>query len=588
MSIFTTDTPQKKSPPHYVSRNKFADIWPLIRRLIHDEKRDMAVVFVYGVVASILGLVVPLSSQAIVNVVALGIHTEQLIVLCVIVLLALLTMAVIMIFQRHVIDYIQRRQFLSTAREFVSRLPRVQETVYESLYAPELVNRFFDIVTVQKAFSKFLLDGVAALLSMVTGLVVLAIYHPFFFLYDIVFLLFIPVLVFLLGRRGIATAVEESSMKYKTLEWIEEVARSHRSIKLHKGYDYAVGKVSDLAFQYANAKEKHFSIYARQIIGSYIFKAFATVGILALGGTLVIDQQISLGQLVAAEIIIVLMMGSMDKFLSLFDIYYDFAAAVAKIQAVNDLPVEFNGKSSIVTNASDLAVETLSVTTPYSTQHNHDANVSVKIRKNSRVALIGSNHFELTYLAKIMAGLRNPIKGFVEVYGHNVVAIDNESLHTCVTYVDSEDVVHQATIYENITMGNDVSSTDLQAAIKAACLDQDLRMLPLGVHTETDTLGRNLTASIRKRIVLARALLNKPSLVVINGLIDSVDYRLQVSIMNALNSLEDTTIIHVTGDPVVIQACERAIVIDNGSVVNDGNANDLLSSDEFLKTLLAN
>jgi ABC-type multidrug transport system fused ATPase/permease subunit len=148
--------------------------------------------------------------------------------------------------------------------------------------------------------------------------------------------------------------------------------------------------------------------------------------------------------------------------------------------------------------------------------------------------------------------------------------------------------VHQATIYENITMGNDVSSTDLQAAIKAACLDQDLRMLPLGVHTETDTLGRNLTASIRKRIVLARALLNKPSLVVINGLIDSVDYRLQVSIMNALNSLEDTTIIHVTGDPVVIQACERAIVIDNGSVVNDGNANDLLSSDEFLKTLLAN
>ncbi len=361
MSLFSTSTPAKPTPHASIDRKKFTDIWPLITRLFREEKRDIAVVFIYGVVASILGLVVPLSSQAIVNAVALGVHSEQLVVLCVIVLLAMLAMAVILIFQRHVIDYIQRRQFLTTAREMVDRLPQVQESVYESTYAPELVNRFFDVVTVQKAISKFLLDGVAALLSLATGLIVLGLYHPWFLLYDLVFIMFIPILVFVFGRKAIATSVNESSMKYKTVEWIEEVARSHRSIKLGGSYEYATDRVDKLSYAYADAKEQHFRIFARQILGSYIFKSFATVGILAVGGNLVIHQQLSLGQLVAAEILIVLMMGAMDKVLTLFDVYYEFAAALSKIESVNDLPLELMGSVELRNDARNCALELIDV-----------------------------------------------------------------------------------------------------------------------------------------------------------------------------------------------------------------------------------
>jgi ABC-type bacteriocin/lantibiotic exporter with double-glycine peptidase domain len=177
MSVFSKTETSAKTPKHYIARKRYSDIWPLIKKLYREERRDIIVVFIYGIVASILGLVVPLSSQAIVNAVALGVHSEQLVVLCIVVLVAMLAMAIILIFQKHVIDYMQRRQFLVTAREMVDRLPRVQDGVYEDVYAPELANRFFDVVTVQKAMSKFLTDGVSAMLSIVTGFIVLAIYR---------------------------------------------------------------------------------------------------------------------------------------------------------------------------------------------------------------------------------------------------------------------------------------------------------------------------------------------------------------------------------------------------------------------------
>jgi len=588
MSLISKTPTSEDTNRSLPERTIFSDIWPLVAKLYRGERRDIIVVLIYGVLASILEFVVPLSSQAIVSVVALGVHTEQLVVLCLIVLLAMLAMALVLIFQRHVIDYIQRRQFMVTAREMVLRIPRVQEAMYESYYAPELVNRFFDIVTIQKAVSKFLLDGVSALLSLLVGLVVLGIYHPLFLMYDIVFLLFLPVLIFGLGRKAIATAVDESSMKYKTLEWIEEVARSHRSIKLRNAYKYVTQQVEDLAYSYAEAKERHFRIYARQILGSYIFKAFAIVGILALGGNLVIDQQISIGQLVAAEIIIVLMTNAMDKLLTQFNVYYEFAAALSKVETINDLPLDPTGRANIDVNHGPFAVELSSVVSPYSTANTKNSTISLKFERGSKIALIGSNHFELSHIGKIIAGVNTPNSGFVELFGQNITAIDISSLHKNVSYVDMDDVVQQSTVYDNITMGDEIADTSLHEVLNIACMEDAIRTLPIGVYTPTEIRGRNLVHSMRKRIVLARALYGRPKVLIINGIIDELDYKLQRSLMQSLMSLSDTTIVFITGDPVVIRECQRAVVIDQGCITNDGRVQDLVTTDPFLQQLLTN
>lgn len=570
MSLFSTSTPAKPTPHASIDRKKFTDIWPLITRLFREEKRDIAVVFIYGVVASILGLVVPLSSQAIVNAVALGVHSEQLVVLCVIVLLAMLAMAVILIFQRHVIDYIQRRQFLTTAREMVDRLPQVQESVYESTYAPELVNRFFDVVTVQKAISKFLLDGVAALLSLATGLIVLGLYHPWFLLYDLVFIMFIPILVFVFGRKAIATSVNESSMKYKTVEWIEEVARSHRSIKLGGSYEYATDRVDKLSYAYADAKEQHFRIFARQILGSYIFKSFATVGILAVGGNLVIHQQLSLGQLVAAEILIVLMMGAMDKVLTLFDVYYEFAAALSKIESVNDLPLELMGSVELRNDARNCALELIDVQL-----RDSNSPISFALSQGSHSTLVCTDPTEASYVGKLMVGLQYPAAGRIEVFGLATTSVTRASLHAYAAYIDVDDVVHQGTIYDNIVMGRNIAQDELERVMAITGLAEEIRTLRDGVYAATDTLGRNFTHSMRHRIVLARTLVANPKILVINGIIDRLDKRMQDQILDSLSRLQEMTIILVTRSTSIVQRSKHAIVIDRGILVGQGIPSDL-------------
>lgn len=586
MSVFSKLWTGGKAPEHYVHRKHYSDIWPLIRKLYQEERRDIIVVFVYGIVASILGLVVPLSSQAIVNAVALGVHSEQLVVLCVIVLLAMLAMAVILIFQRHVIDYMQRRQFLETAREMVDRLPRVQDGVYEVIYAPELANRFFDVVTVQKAISKFLTDGIAAMLTLVTGLIVLAVYHPLFLIYDIVFLLFVPVLVFMFGRRAIFTAVNESSMKYKTLEWIEEVSRSHRGIKMRSAFGYATSRADALSMDYAEAKEAHFRIYARQIMGSYVFRSFATVGILALGGNLVINQQISLGQLVAAEIIIVLMMSAMDKLLTLFDVYYEFAAALTKIETVNDLPLEEAGPAILTASTAVKGISLHCVPVSFVETHSNGDGLTLQIEIARTTAIVGPNPLELTYIGKLLSGLKAPTVGRVEIFGEHSTVLNTESLHNCVAYLDRDDVIHQGTIYDNIVMGHDVDAVFVNQVVKACLLEEDIRALPKGIYTPTDTLGRNLPHSIRLRILIARAILEQPRVLIINNVIDLLEPTIRYELAQSLHALPATTIVHLTVDPVVMRSCDHVYVISDGSLQIQGTPSEVEQASPFVHALM--
>ncbi|MFN5377983.1 MAG: ABC transporter transmembrane domain-containing protein, partial [Ignavibacteria bacterium] len=534
---------------------------------------------------SILGLVVPLSSQAIVNAVALGVHTEQLVVLCGIVLFAMLAMAVILVFQRHVIDYIQRRQFIVTARDIVAHLPKVQESVYEETYAPELVNRFFDVVTVQKSISKFLLDGMAALLSLLSGLIVLGIYHPIFLIYDILFLMFIPVLVFVLGRNALSTAIDESSNKYRTVEWIEEVARSHRSIKQRLASGYATNKVEDLAFTYAEAKEQHFRILARQILGSYVFKAFAIVGILALGGDLVIRQQISLGQLVAAEIIIVLLLNSLDKLLSVFDTFYEFAAALTKIQSLKDLPIESDGRATLTPGQSVPAAVFCDVVLPTSTSGVKDKSLSCMIEAGTSTALVASNPHEASHIGKLLCGLHHCVTGHVEVFGVHANTVRVDDLHTHLCYIDREDVVHQATIYDNISMGRDIDSNLLKEILRITHLDEEVRQLANGIHTATSTLGRNLTHSLRARIALARGLAGKPSLLVVGGLPELFEPAIQLQIIKAVQSIKGLTSVWISLDRKVITSCTNVVVVHDGKLEYEGASSEALTHSVLLQSI---
>jgi len=556
------------------SVSRLRDVWPLMRKILHMEKRDVGVVSVYAILTSLLGLVVPLSSQSIVNAVALGVFSQQLVVLCVVVFCAMMATAVITVLERYIVDMIQRRLFVSTAFDIVYRLPHIKASALKGTYAPELVNRFFDVMTVQKSVGKFLLEGINAVLVLLTGLVVLGIYHPFFLLYDFVFVLFLPVLVLVLGRNAIPNAIKVSGKKYQTASWLEDVARNQLGFKLTGTSAYAFSRIDDISTGYVEAQKRYYLVLARQIFGSYVFKGFATVGILALGGILVLEGSISLGQLVAAEIIIILILGAMEKLIGQFDLYYDLVAALDKLSAITGQPLEDVGGISVPNAPTGGSVIVSEVGFSYD-RHQVLSTVSFSVSAGQRVSLVGPSGAGKSTLAHLILGLYTPTSGSIEVNGVDTRVADLRSLRSRVGYIFPDNQIVPGTVLDNITLGRHATTEDLAWAISMAMLEQTVRTLPNGIHTIITTTGENLSYGMRRRILFARMILSKPDVLIIDEAFEGIEDGMKLLILDELMKWPHWTIINISHDPEVVRRTQRVYVLYNGEIIETGTSAEL-------------
>jgi len=543
---------------------RFRDVWPYIRRLIRDEKRDIWYVAIYGTLSSLLGLVVPLSSQAIVNAVALGVFNQQLVVLCAVVFVAMVFMAGLAVLERHTIDLLQRRLFVRTAFDIVYRLPQMVRARLATTYAPELVNRFFDVMTVQKSIAKFLLDGINGVLVLLTGLVLLGLYHPFFLVYDLVFMLFVPILVFLLGRGAIASAVVVSKRKYEAAAWIEDVARNNIGFKLTNAAGFAFDRIDDIGGRYVAAKQQHFAVLARQILGSYLFKAVATVGILGLGGILVIEQQISLGQLVAAEIIIILILGALEKLLGQLDSYYDFVAALDKLSMISEQPLEAIGGDRISTSKPlEIALEHVAIKLG---EQQVLRDVSFSVPSGGRVSLVGRSGSGKSTILNLISGVHRPDRGAVLIDGHDLRQLDLASLRDHIGYVLPEDSIVQGTIRENILLGRDLPKENLDWAMTVSRLTGQVQELPDGLDTLVPSGGETISFGMRRRILFARMIVHRPQVLLIDEAFDGIEDAVKLAMLDDLFAWPHWTIINVSHDPELVRMTNMVYVLDSGSI----------------------
>jgi ABC-type bacteriocin/lantibiotic exporter with double-glycine peptidase domain len=321
---------------HGPTGRELGQLW----RLLMLERRDIGAVLVYAVLGGLLALVLPLGTQAVVNTVAFGVFTPNLWVLCALVLVGLLAGGSLFVMERYIVDLLQRRLFVRTTFDVAYRLPRIREGALADHYAPELVNRFFDVLTLQKTLGKVLLDGSSAALTVLFSLILLAAYHPIFLVFDVIVVLFLPFVVVVLGRGGLATSVAESTNKYAVANWLEEVARCRVSMKLAGNPPRVFERIDALTSGYVRARHAHFRVLARQLVGSEVFRALLVVGALGIGGSLVIRQQLSLGQFVAAEVVVLYLAGALQKLVAQLEHVYDLLTALHKLGLITGMPLE--------------------------------------------------------------------------------------------------------------------------------------------------------------------------------------------------------------------------------------------------------
>lgn len=538
-----------------------------LRALLAAERKDLWVVVTYSIAVGLLSLVVPVAVQSLVNTVAFGSLLQPLVVLTVAVLAALGFSAVLNGFRVFVIEIIQRRIYARVAGDVAYRLLRVKAEAFDRHHGPEMVNRFFDVVTVQKSAALLLMDGLSLLMQTLLGMTLLALYHPFLLAFDLFLILAISVIIFGLGRGAVHSAILESKAKYATAAWLEEMAALTRTFKSGGSSRFAMDRADRLARDYLGYRQKHFRIFMRQVVGSLALQAIASAALLGIGGFLVIDRQLTLGQLVAAELIVTVVVGGFSKFGKKFETFYDLLAAIDKLGALIDLPLERLGGETLLATEEPATVRFRDVSFALGGQKilNHS---DWELPAGAVIGLTGETGAGKTSVADLLFGLRRPDGGVLTVDGVDVRDLCLEELREQVALVHDAEVF-SGTVLENVSVGRrNVDSAAAREALETVGLLADVLDLPEGLQTELSMTGRPLSPGQTARLALARAIAGRPRLLILDGAFEKIDepgLRNQIA-DRIFDRSHPWTLLCISSQPDLLGRCERVYQLESASL----------------------
>ena len=551
---------------------------PPMRRffaLMRPEMSEVWTIILFSLITGLLYLALPLAINALVSNVAFGTQSgpflQALLVLAAVLLICLALAAVLRGLQYYTVEVIQRRLFVRMTADLSYRIPRVDLRSIDGVNLPELVNRFLDVVTMQKNTALLLLTGINLILSTLIGMTVLGFYHPILLAFSLILLTVLSFIIFVLGRGAIASSIAESLCKYGVVGWLEELARYPRLFKGPGGYDLAAHHADDLARDYLSARRRHFRILMRQIIGLLTLEVIASAALLSVGGWLVLNQQLTLGQLVAAEIIVTAIVASISKLGKQFEAWYDTLAAVDKIGHLVDLEVEREDGDSPQRTATGARVEVKELCFSYSSGKPIFSQLSFDLAPGERVALFGPQGSGSSTVLDLLHGLRIPTAGHILIDKLDLRSWYLECLRSQVTLIRSGDLVG-GTIADNVRLGHpDVSIYEVNAALRRVGLLEDVLALPEGIQTELITGGLPLSSRQRIRLLIARALVCRPRLLLLDEVLDGLDSATLAELASILMDPEQYwTVIIATREENVLRQCQRTI---NLNVVNAAPSN---------------
>jgi len=542
--------------------------WKRFFRLLSLERKDIWQIFYYAIFSGLVSLSLPLGIQAIVNLIQGAQISTSWIILVILVSLGVIFVGVLNLMQLRIIETIQQRIFVKSSFELSYRFPKIKMESLRNEYPPELANRFFDTLVIQKGLSKVLIDLPSTLIQVVFALVLLSFYHSLFIFFGIVLLVTVYLVFEYTTKKGLKTSLEESKFKYKVAHWIQEIARSIVSFKLSGKTSLALLKNDDLVENYLKARESHFRVIKFQHIKMIGFKAIVTSGLLLIGGMLVLNQKMNIGQFVAAEIIILLVITSIEKLILGLETLYDMLTSIEKLGQVVDKPLEPQEGEKI--NFSEgIYLELDHVT--YNVSNREQSilkDVSLQINPNSRILIQGDSGSGKSSLLRIISGIISPSTGKVYVNGFSIEWLNINHYRSHLGLSLSEEFPFEGTLRENLTFG-DTSITDdnILELLKNIGLLNFLKELPKGLNTILYPEGKQMSYTIGKKIVLARAILKKPKLLILEDALDQFSEQNTKSIIDFLSKPSNPwALIVVSSNSYWKTYCKEIVALKNGEI----------------------
>lgn len=549
-------------------------------RLLKPDSKEIRNIYVYSIFNGLVSLSMPLGIQAIINLIQGGQVNTAWIVLVVFVVFGIGFMGILQIYQLRIMENIQQSIFSRAAFDFAYRIPKIRmESLYKH-YAPELMNRFFDTITVQKGLSKVLIDLSLAALNIIFGLILLSFYHTFFILFSVLLIILLYVIFRLTAKKGMRTSLQESWYKYKVAHWLEELARTASTFKLAGQTDLPLKRTNDHVSGYLDAREDHFKILIQQYSLMVVFKVLVATGLLAIGGILVMEQRMNIGQFVAAEIIILLVMAAVEKLVLSLETIYDVLTALEKIGQVTDLELDDTTGMVLMREnykkGLDVTLKDVKFCYPESDSPVLKS-LTLNVEKGEKLMITGPNGSGKSTLLHILSGLYDIQEGELNYNGLTRGNLELDSLRSIIGDYFSEEQLFEGTLLENITMGKEgVKFEYVDTVIKKLGLKDFINKLPRGYDTILDPQQKKLSRSIIQKLLIARCIVDRPKLILLEDPFQHIDISERKEIIDFLLSEENEwTMVATSADPYLAKSVDRVAWMEDGKIINSGSFNQM-------------
>ncbi|RNI29598.1 ATP-binding cassette domain-containing protein [Rufibacter immobilis] len=542
--------------------------------LLSSERKVIGYIYLYAIFSGIVNLSLPLGIQSLIGFVSGGQLVTSVSVLIFFIVVGVLVVGGLQVMQLSLVEHIQQRIFATKAFQFATHLTKIKSNQLGAHNLPEMMNRFFDVISLQKGLAKMLTDFSAAAIQILFGLILLSFYHSYFIFFGLVLILLLFLILRLTSPKGMRTSLEESKYKYRLVHWLEEMARNIMVFKSASNEKLSLEKTDYYTSGYIKAREAHFKVLITQYIGFVGFKTVITAGLLLMGSLLLVNQEINLGQFVASEIIIILIINAVEKLLVKLDVVYDVLTSLEKLGGVTDLPMEENKGLSreLPAQHQAISVQLKDVAFRYAGAKKPALQgVNLSILAGDKICLAGSEEAGRSTLLQIMAGIHTEFEGTVVFNGLSLRDYDPEVVHEQIGFYLLPGRLFEGTILENITMGQpDVKLDDVLWALEMVELSNYIQAQPEGLHTVIHSYSPGVPEGVLQRLALARSIARKPKLLLLDNFLSSVKNTLRERIAKRLvNSEIAWTVILISNDPSIMRLCNWVALLQDGRVVKE-------------------
>ena len=534
-----------------------------VQALIQDNKKEVTSIYLFSILGGIVNLSLPLGVQTIIGLVMGATMVTSIYVLIFLVVLGVFLMGLFQINQMKIIESIQQKIFAHYAYDFADKIPQLDLKQMDKYHIPEKVNRFFDTLNIQKGFAKLLLDIPVATVQIVFGIILLSLYHPLFIILGLILLLLLGLILFYTSKKGIETSIEESNFKYGVAGFFGEIARTIKTFKFSQGSDLNLTRTDENVLGYLGARTKHFQVLLFQYKSLLFFKVALTTLMLTLGSFLLINQQLNVGEFVAAEIVIMLVIGAVEKLIISLDSAYDVITGLEKLASVTDSPLEASGELQLDAKEG-IEIDMRNFSFEFEQGKPVLNSINLNIQPGEKIQLSGPAGSGKSILMRVLTGNYPDFKGTLLLNNVPIKNYNLESLrkHTGILLQNQE--IFDGTVWENISLGNtEISSALVLATANELGFADFLNHFPLGFDTAIEPLGKKTPQTIVKKILLLRALCGDKRLLLLENPWNGLDAELAEKLRVYLLNKSKTTVIISTNGSV---GFEQKLIINNGKV----------------------